>query len=224
MHDSYFITGTDTEVGKTYTTAALLHAFIKQGYQAVGYKPVAAGADLAPEHQLNSDAVTLQHASAIALPYAAINPVLLETPCSPHWAAVLANKPIDTQMLSDGLAHLKQQASPVLVEGAGGWQVPLSETETLADWVVAHQLPVIMVVGIKLGCLNHALLTAEAIRARGLTLAGWVANAVAPKVQHSDEMVRYLDAHLDAPCLGHLPFAADASPAQCASHLDIKPL
>ncbi|OOF05751.1 dethiobiotin synthase [Salinivibrio sp. MA607] len=224
MHDSYFITGTDTEVGKTYTTAALLHAFIAKGYQAVGYKPVAAGADLAPDYQLNSDAVTLQRASAIALPYAAINPVLLETPCSPHWAAALANTPIDTQMLSDGLVHLKQQARPVLVEGAGGWQVPLSETETLADWVVAHQLPVIMVVGIKLGCLNHALLTAEAIRARGLELAGWVANTVDPKAQHSDEMVRYLNAHLDAPYLGHLPFAADASPTQCASHLDVSRL
>lgn len=224
MHDRYFITGTDTEVGKTYVTAALLQAFIAQGHQAVGYKPVAAGADLAPDYQLNSDAVTLQRASAIKLPYSAINPVLLETPCSPHWAAALANTPIDTQILSDGLAYLKQQASSVLVEGAGGWQVPLSETETLADWVVVHQLPVIMVVGIKLGCLNHALLTAEAIRARGLTLAGWVANAVDPKVQHSDEMVRYLAAHLDAPCLGELPFDYQASPAQRAKHLNIRSL
>ncbi len=108
MHDSYFITGTDTEVGKTYVTAALLQALIASGHQAVGYKPVAAGADLAPDYQLNSDAVTLQRASAIELPYSAINPVLLETPCSPHWAAALANTPIDTQVLSQGLTHLKK--------------------------------------------------------------------------------------------------------------------
>jgi len=202
----WFITGTDTEVGKTVATCALLQAARKAGLRTAGYKPVASGCEITPDGIRNSDALALQRNSSVPLQYSQVNPLAFIEPTSPHIVSATENRPIHFSTLSAGLRELEQQAEWIAVEGAGGWFTPLSTRQTYADWVVSEQLPVILVVGIKLGCINHALLTAAAIRMNGLRLAGWIANNIAPPGQHHQAYLDTLHQRLHAPCLGEIPY------------------
>ncbi|MCC5825327.1 dethiobiotin synthase [Alkalimonas sp.] len=207
---SFFVTGTDTDAGKTYVSRALLQGLAQAGYRTVGAKPIAAGVDSSGK---NPDALALQAASSVSLDYAAINPVLLQAAVAPHLAAVIEQQPLDEAVLSQQLSDLKQQAELVLVEGAGGWLLPLSASRYLSDWVAEQQLPVLLVVGIKLGCLNHAMLTVREIERSGLRLLGWVANCIDPTMQLQQENIADLQQRIPAPCLGVLPHQpAGASP------------
>ena len=205
MPSCWFITGTDTEVGKTLSSCALLEAAKKAGHRCAAYKPVAAGSEPSDQGLRNEDALLLQAHSGVALGYGEVNPLALAEPTSPHIASQAEGRPIDTVVLSAGLAHLKTRADWILVEGAGGWLTPLTDQLSLADWVTNEQLPVILVVGMKLGCINHALLTAQAVAQSGLPLAGWIANAVLPPQRRHREYLATLKAQLKAPCLGEIP-------------------
>lgn len=208
----WFITGTDTEVGKTVASCALLQAAAAAGYQAVGYKPVASGSRMTPDGLRNDDALALQRASSRPLPYEMVNPLTFMEPTSPHIISAYERRPIGFSVISEGLEKLARLSDWLLVEGAGGWFTPLSESTTFADWVKQEQLPVILVVGIKLGCINHALLTAEAVKAAGLQLAGWIANDIQPPGKWHTEYMTTLKQRLPAPLLGEIPWLADLNP------------
>ncbi|HEM6627619.1 TPA: ATP-dependent dethiobiotin synthetase BioD [Citrobacter farmeri] len=222
MTKRYFVTGTDTEVGKTVTSCALLQAARSLGYRTAGYKPVASGSEMTPEGLRNSDALALQRNSGLALEYAAVNPYTFAEPTSPHIISADEGKPIRADVLSDGLRALDAQAEWLLVEGAGGWFTPLAEDYTFADWVQSERLPVILVVGVKLGCINHAMLTAQAVEQAGLLLAGWVANDVTPPGKRHPEYMATLQRVIPAPLLGEIPWlAAGAENAATGQYLDL---
>ncbi|MGM9428779.1 dethiobiotin synthase [Hydrogenophaga sp. MI9] len=204
--DGCFVTGTDTGVGKTLVSAALLHALARHHARVVGMKPMAAGLVQQGDAWVAEDALALRAASTVAVPPALDNPVALPEPLSPHLAAARAGRRVGVAELVVAHRELRGLADVVLVEGSGGWRVPLNDDETLADLAVALALPVVLVVGLRLGCLNHALLTAEAIRADGLRLAGWVANAVDPDMGCRDENIDTLRQRLSAPLLGVVPW------------------
>lgn len=205
---AYFVTGTDTGVGKTFVSCALLHALARRHPRVVGMKPVAAGLIETPEGWDSEDAIALRTASTVRVPPALDNPVRLPDPLSPHIAAERAGTRIDIHHLVACQRELAQHADAMVVEGAGGFLVPLSPEHTGADLAQALGLPVLLVVGLRLGCLNHALLSAEAIRARGLTLAGWVANRVDPDMAAVDDNIHYLRQRLDAPLLADIAHSA----------------
>lgn len=217
---AYFITGTDTGVGKTYVACALLRAFAAQGKTTLGLKPVAAGCEETLEGLRNEDALALIAASTQKLSYAQVNPLALRAALAPHIAARQDGKRMNAAQIA-GLvrgAMMQARADVTLVEGAGGWRVPLNDRETLAGVAVELKLPVILVVGLRLGCLNHALLTAEAIQRDGLALAGWVANTLDPDMPALQDNIDTLRAALPAPLLGVVPFGADsAAPLDLAS-------
>ncbi|CAG9184356.1 ATP-dependent dethiobiotin synthetase BioD 1 [Cupriavidus laharis] len=220
-----FVTGTDTGVGKTHASATLLHALRAAGYAAVGMKPVASGSEWRGDHWHNDDVAALRAASSVAVPLAQTSPFLLRTPCSPHLAAAREGVRITRAPIRRAFDALREQADAVVVEGVGGFHVPLDTGAvrwSTADLAVMLAMPVVMVVGIRLGCLNHAVLTAEAIRARGLTLAGWIANRVDPDMLLADENIATLHEALDTPCLGELPW--QVAPADAAARLDLAPL
>ncbi len=222
MGKKFFIAGTDTEIGKTTIACGLLEAGNQRGWRTLALKPVAAGAEQTHEGQRNDDAVALMQSASVALSYEQVNPVLLEPPIAPHIAARQAGKRLTVSQLAGYCrGSLMTPSDLALVEGAGGWRVPLSGRETLAGLAVELKLPVILVVGMKLGCLNHALLTAEAIRRDGLPLAGWVANTVDPDMSCFDENVETLKQLLPGPCLGVVPRLHDCSPAGLAGYLNI---
>ncbi|EFC1525096.1 dethiobiotin synthase [Escherichia ruysiae] len=206
MSKRYFVTGTDTEVGKTVASCALLQAAKAAGYRTAGYKPVASGSEMTAEGLRNSDALALQRNSSLQLDYATVNPYTFEEATSPHIISAQEGWPIDPLVMSAGLRVLEHQAEWVLVEGAGGWFTPLSDSFTFADWVTQEQLPVILVVGVKLGCINHAMLTAQTVQQAGLTLAGWVANDVTPQGKRHSEYMATLTRMIPAPLLGEIPW------------------
>ncbi|QID18015.1 dethiobiotin synthase [Nitrogeniibacter mangrovi] len=214
MTRSWFIAGTDTEIGKTFVTSALLHAARRDGRTALGMKPIAAGAECVDGVWINEDAARLRAASSAQLDWAQINPVCLRSPIAPHIAAEEEGVDIDLTPIVAAYRRLTTQADVVLVEGVGGFCVPLGPDQDTADLAVALALPVILVVGLRLGCINHALLTAEAIRARGLTLAGWVANQVDPHMLRPEENIAALEQRLAAPLLGRVPYLASGTPAE----------
>ena len=201
-----FVTGTDTGVGKTLVSTGLLHALAPHHRRVVGMKPVAAGVVPWGEDWASEDAIALRSASTLAVAPELDNPVLLLDPLSPHIAAERAGVQIDIAAIVRSYQALAVQADAVVVEGAGGFHAPLTDTLTGADLAQALALPVVLVVGLRLGCLNHALLTAEAIRARGLTMAGWVANRVDPDMEAVEENITYLRARLNAPLLADVPY------------------
>ncbi|MEB8680772.1 dethiobiotin synthase [Cronobacter malonaticus] len=225
MTERWFITGTDTEVGKTIASCALLEAAKAAGFSTAGYKPVASGSDITPQGLRNSDALALQRHSSVALRYEQVNPLTFEEPTSPHIVSQQEGLPIDFTVMSAGLRALEPLADWVQVEGAGGWFTPLSDDATFADWVQQERLPVILVVGVKLGCINHALLTAQAVQAAGLRLAGWVANDVQPPGRRHQEYLVTLERLLPAPMLGEIPWLGaepDVTPA--AQWIDLSKL
>ncbi|GKT14816.1 dethiobiotin synthase [Acidovorax sp. SUPP2522] len=203
-----FVTGTDTGVGKTLASAGLLHALARHHARVVGMKPIAAGAEWHHGQLANEDALALRAASTIAVPAALDNPVLLPDPLSPHIAAERAGTRIDIAHIVRSYEALAAQADAVVVEGAGGFHVPLSDTETGADLAQALGLPVVLVVGLRLGCLSHAALTADAVRARGLPLAGWIASRIDPHMRAPQENLDWLAQRLRAPLLADIPYQA----------------
>ncbi|MEJ2042281.1 MAG: dethiobiotin synthase [Reinekea sp.] len=208
MRKRFFITGTDTEIGKTTVSEALLRSAQAHGLSTLGLKPLAAGADDIDGQWRNGDALTLQAASSVKVPYETINPVLLKAPMAPHIAAEREQRRVTVQSLA-GFCRGAFMSNPVdftLVEGAGGWVVPVNSRETLADLARELQLEVILVVGMKLGCLNHALLTARAIQADGVKLAGWVANQLSADMNGFNENLQTLQRLMPAPMIGLLPF------------------
>ncbi|OPF65574.1 dethiobiotin synthase [Hydrogenophaga sp. H7] len=205
---AYFVTGTDTGVGKTLMSCALLHALARRHPRVVGMKPVAAGLVQTPDGWDSEDAIALRAASTVGVPPALDNPVRLPDPLSPHLAAERAGTRIDIPHLVACQRELAQHADAMVVEGAGGFLVPLSPEHTGADLAHALGLPVLLVVGLRLGCLNHALLSAEAIRARGLPLAGWVANRIDPGMAAADDNIAFLRQRLGAPLLADIAHSA----------------
>jgi dethiobiotin synthetase len=224
MSRAFFVAGTDTDVGKTVASKAILHALAAREVKTIGYKPVAAGSEKTAEGWRNSDALHLQAAATVDVAYEDVNPYALELPASPHIAAKHEQVTIDYALLSDKLAQHKQNADVVLVEGAGGWRVPISDEESFSTWVQQEQLPVILVVGIKLGCLSHALLTAEVIKSDGLNLIGWVANRVNPGTEHYADIIEMLETRLAVPKLGEIPYIPKAKRKDLGKYIDVTAL
>ena len=225
MSKRYFVTGTDTEIGKTTVAAGLLCAARQRGLTTAGVKPVAAGCERTPDGLRNEDALALQAQCYPPLAYELINPVTLEAAIAPHIAA----QEEQVALTAKGLAQacdtvFERGAALTLVEGAGGWCVPLNETELLSDVAIAHKLPVVLVVGMRLGCINHALLSCRAIAADGLELAGWVANHVDPQMSRPEENLATLKQLIKAPCLGVVPRLDSADATAVSVYLDVSPL
>jgi len=206
MPREFFVTGTDTGVGKTLVTAALLRRLRESGVAVAGMKPVAAGSTAGPEGPANEDALLLQAESSIRHPYDVVNPWLFEPAIAPHLAAAEAGVAIGTDRIVAAHARIRAGADIVLAEGAGGFLVPLDASRSFADLPALLGMEVLLVVGLRLGCLNHALLTAEAVGRRGLRLTGWVGNAIDPQFARAEDNLATLTARLPAPCLGVVPW------------------
>ena len=220
MGQGYFVTGTDTGVGKTLIACALLRAFARTGKSVVGMKPIAAGR----EEGRFADVEALAQASTVNAKPRVANPYAFEPGIAPHIAAELAGIEIALEPIANAYAELSRSADVVVVEGAGGFLVPLNATQTGADLAARLGLPIVLVVGMRLGCLNHALLTRRQIGLSGLRCAGWVANCIHPDMPHLDGNIRALEERLDCPLLGVLPFRQDPGAAQAASLLSLEPL
>ena len=218
-----FVTGTDTEVGKTRVSAGLLHCAAQAGLRVAGYKPVAAGMDNIAGQWINEDVHTLWAASNIELQPEEVGPCQLRQPCAPHLAAQAEGRVIDRDTLEQGARQLAQRADLIVVEGAGGLCVPLGPNWDSSHLMCALNLPVVLVVGLRLGCINHALLTAEAIVARRLHLAGWVGNTLDPAMLHLQDNIHTLTQEFErrfhVPCLGVVPHLESPDAASVAPHL-----
>jgi dethiobiotin synthetase len=214
-----FVTGTDTGVGKTLASCALLRLLRARGLRALGMKPVAAGVEMTAEGPVNDDVIALRRASSWPAPLREVNPYCFDPPIAPHLAAKEAGVSIDLDRIVGAFEALRAAADRVVVEGVGGFLVPLSEREDAGDMAAALALPVVLVVGMRLGCLNHALLTQQAIAARSLKLAGWIANSIDPNMARFDENVQALCQRLDAPLLGIMAHQASPDPASIALRL-----
>jgi dethiobiotin synthetase len=225
---SFFITGTDTEIGKTFVTCGLLVALRDHGINAAPMKPVAAGTTQLDGINANEDVHALIAAYGKPIAASLVNPYCFTEAIAPHIAADHENRSVDLDVIREAFNSLRASHDTLLVEGAGGFLVPLSATESMSILPTTLELDVILVVGMRLGCLNHALLTAEAIRARGLGLAGWVANTVDTNMSSFAENVATLEAALPAPCMGIVPRLPQAAPKVSAkvtaSFLQIEPL
>jgi dethiobiotin synthetase len=221
MAKTYFVTGTDTDAGKTVVACGLLQAFANEGLTTAAVKPVAAGCDKTDKGLRNGDALALMSVITQKLTYAQVNPIALAPAIAPHIAAQQVNVRLSVARLAGfcrGVSMTK--VDKVLIEGAGGWRVPLNGSESLADLPKELNIPVILVIGIKLGCINHAILTAEAIRNDGCILAGWVANVVDKDMAELEANFASLKSAIAAPCLGLVPFMANITPADVAAHLE----
>lgn len=219
MTRSFFVTGTDTGVGKTLVTAALLRRLRDAGAVVAGMKPVAAGAMDGPEGRANEDALLLQAESSVRHPYATVNPWLFEPAIAPHIAAAETGQSIDIHRIAAAYARLCAGSEVVLAEGAGGFLVPLDAVRSFADLPGLLGMEVLLVVGLRLGCLNHALLTAEAIAARGLAFSGWIGNGIDPDFPRREANIATLTARLPAPCLGIVPWMAKPAVGAAAAAL-----
>ncbi len=218
---SIYITGTDTGIGKSVASAALLHALRARGLRAVGMKPLASGCEYTPQGWVNEDALLLQAASDPRPAYDEVNPFALPQPWAPELAAAEAGIEVTLEPIVKAHARLTVQADGVVVEGVGGWAAPLSATLDQNDLVRALDLPVLLVVGLRLGCLNHARLTARAIAADGARLVGWIGNDIDPGMACADETFALLKLRLPVPCWGRLPFREPPEPAELARDLTL---
>jgi dethiobiotin synthetase len=216
-----FITGTDTEIGKTLVSAAILHKLVQSGQRACGMKPVAAGAEMRDGRLHNEDADMLAAAGNVHLPPHITTPFMLREPCAPHIAAAIDRVRITPVPILAAYAEILGASDATVVEGVGGFRVPFTDTFDSADLAAQLGLPVIMVVGMRLGCISHALLTAEAIVARGLVLAGWVANTVDPDMRFIDDNIAALAERIPARLLGHVPRLKHPTAAAAADFIDL---
>ena len=208
-----FITGTDTGVGKTAIAAGLVRGLVAHGLRVAVMKPVASGSDFTPEGLRNADALKLIEAANVTAPYETVNPYCFAPPVAPHIAAKQAGILMDTALVRDRFDSLAAAADCVVIEGVGGWLAPLNDTQTVADLVRALGIPVVMVVGLRLGCLNHALLTQESIESRGMRLAGWVGNGIDPAMACRAENLATLERRLGQEPLAVVPFMPDGPAA-----------
>ena len=225
MTKTFFITGTDTEVGKTVSTVALLRAANKLGLLTAAYKPVASGCDLMEEGLCNQDVVMLQKNTSLRLAYEELVGYCFEPHIAPHIASEESGVPIELGVLSDGLKRMKEtDADMIFVEGAGGWRLPVGHGHFLSDWVRHENLPVILVIGAKIGCLNHAMLTCEAIQHDRLNIAGWCVNRIHPGMSHYKANLETLKSLLPAPFLGEIPYLARPFESDLGQYLDLSPL
>lgn len=204
MEQGYFITGTDTNIGKTWATVALMQYFKNQGKSVIGMKPVATGCTLKDGMLVNDDALLLQEHATVKLDYRQINPYAFSLPVSPHIAG--KDNPVDLAVIVDGFNAISDYAEAILVEGAGGWYSPLNESQDNSDLAAALGLPVLLVVAIRLGCINHAKLSYQAIMSSGVSCAGWIAVCINPNELHIEENIATLSKWLDSPLLGVLPY------------------
>ena len=218
---SVYVTGTDTGIGKTRASCALLHALRGHGLRAAGMKPVASGCERIDGEWRNADALALQAAGERGIAYADINPFALEHPLAPELAARDAGVEVSLLPILAAHARVADNADALIIEGVGGWAAPLSASLMQADLVRTLHLPVLLVVGLRLGCLNHALLSARAIAADGVHIAGWIASHVDPEMERVEDNIEMLRARMPAPCWGVLPHAPGADPAAMARHLRI---
>lgn len=218
---SCFVTGTDTEIGKTLVSAAILHKLVQGGARACGMKPVAAGAEMRDGELHNDDADMLIAAGNVNLPGNLTTPYMLRAACAPHISAALEGVTIQPVPIIAAYAEIAAASDAVVVEGVGGFRVPLSNDFDSADLAAQLNLPVVMVVGVRLGCISHSLLTIEAIVARNLVLAGWVANEVDPDMQFTDENIDALAQRIPAPMLGRVPFMDKPSAAKAAEFIEL---
>lgn len=222
MNQAFFVTGTDTEIGKTTIAAGLLHAARMAGLSTAAAKPVASGCELTEAGLRNGDALTLLGECSLPLRYEQVNPLAFAPAIAPHLAAREVGVDLTVASLAEPVRSvLALGADFTLVEGAGGWRVPLAGEQSLSDLAIDLQLPVILVVGVRLGCINHALLSAEAILRDGLRLAGWVANLVDPHTSRLEDNLATLRERLPAPCLGFVPHLSAATPAAVAAYLQL---
>ena len=206
---AYFITGTDTDVGKTYIASTLVKHFCQQGLQAVGMKPVAAGAEMVNGRLLNNDVTELIKAGNVDADLVLINPYVFAPAIAPHIAAEQVSIRVSLDNIQQAFDVLQTKADVVVVEGAGGFRVPINRQETMADLAVKLNLHVILVVGVRLGCINHALMSAGSIRAAGLNLVGWVANRIDPNMPAIEENIATLKAMLKAPCIADVAWGEE---------------
>lgn len=228
---AFFVTGTDTDIGKTCVAAALLHAARYQGLSTAAGKPIASGSAQTPDGLRNEDALALQTQCCPPMAYELINPYAFEPAIAPHIAAVETGCPLDLSTLTQKMQRTLALARDItVIEGAGGWRVPITAQTGFSDLAKALNLPVILVVGIRLGALNHAALTQEAIEADGLNIAGWVANIVDPYFHHhanksrTEENLATLQGMMHAPCLGIVPWLTQPTPEALATYLDFSVL
>ncbi len=221
MNSGFFVTGTDTGVGKTHVAMAVIAALRAQGRRVAGMKPVASGCMVTPTGLRNADARALLAASGLDLPYEWVNPYAFAPAVAPHLAAAQARVTVRFDLIAQAFDRLQAHSQDVVVEGVGGWRVPLGPDGDVADLAVRLRLPVVLVVGLRLGCLNHAALTAADIRRCGVPFAGWVGSAVDAGFERLAENLQALRELLPEPCLGVLPHAPQAAPASLAGHLCI---
>jgi len=209
ISESIFITGTDTDVGKTWVALLLMQALKKKGLKVAAMKPIACGCELTAQGLRNDDAVALMAEANVPIPYDIVNPYAFAPPIAPHIAANQAAIDINMDKIKDCYQQIKSQVDIIVVEGAGGWQVPISGTQTSADMVTACAWPVLLVVGMRLGCLNHALLSVESIRASSNTLMGWVANSPGKEMQNYSENIASVRARIKPVLLAKIPSLAE---------------
>ncbi len=219
-----FVTGTDTDCGKTRISLGLMAALQGRGLRVLGMKPVASGCQTGQDGLRSADALALLAQGSHQVPYALANPYALAPPIAPHIAAGEAGLTIDVAPIAAAYLALAGQADWVIVEGVGGWRVPLGPTLSVSDLPLALDLPVVMVTGLRLGCINHSLLTAESIRTCGASLVGWIANQIDPDMLAPEQNLATLAALIDAPCLGVVPHMADPTPEGVAAYLDVERL
>ncbi|QCI24929.1 dethiobiotin synthase [Buchnera aphidicola (Rhopalosiphum padi)] len=216
MIKKIFITGTDTGIGKTTVSSILLKKANELGYKTAGYKPISSGTKKRKiissrinknRHKfINQDAIILKENSSVLLDYKEVNPISFSGNIPPHILSLIQKKVIRKKDLSLGLQHISQKSNWILIEGAGGWYTPLSEKNTFSDWVKEEKLEIIFVVGIKLGCINHAILTEKAILSENLTCLGWIANNIAPKNKYTSYYIQTLLSYIKSPLLGTIPY------------------
>lgn len=217
-----FITGTDTEIGKTVITCSLIHALQNTGHSVAAAKPLASGAYETANGLRNEDAVALQQAQQSNLSYQDINPILFPQAIAPHIAADIEQQPLSVELLTSAMQpFLGAEADYHIIEGVGGWLVPLNQQQMMSDFVSALRCQVILVVGVRLGCLNHALLTYEGIKQSGLDVIAWVANCCDPQAEYIEENIQTLQQQFPAPLLGVVPYQATVDSVSMAQYLDI---
>jgi dethiobiotin synthetase len=225
MSRGFFITGTDTGVGKTLVTVALMQAFAARQLRVAGMKPVASGSEHTAEGLRNSDALAIQRAATMPLSYETVSPYTFEPAIAPHIAAAQAGVRFDLQLLIRTYNELSSRADVILVEGAGGWRTPLDARHFLSDFAESLALDVILTVGLRLGCLNHARLTAEAIAHGGRAhLAGWIGSHIDPEYRYLDENIATLQRLIPAPCLGVIPNLKEPSAANARNYVSVEDL
>ena len=224
MTRGLFITGTDTEIGKTQLSCALIHALHQHGYRCAAMKPVASGCRASESGLRNADALALQAVAQAHCDYQTLNPYACAAPIAPHIAATLEHRTIQLERIAALYKEISSQAQWTIVEGVGGWEVPLNAQQTSADLASLLGLPVVLVVGMRLGCINHALLSYQAIVNKGCTLAGWVANQVDPNMPYQTENIAALTARIAAPCIAKVPYLAQPTPQHIAAYITLAPI